>query len=70
MRQCKEYRICDGKNEWRAQTHMLNITGAKDLLQRLLHFHPDHRISMLDAVAHEMFYAFKDVVASHPLKAE
>ena len=72
-RQCKEYRIYDGKNEYmrRAQTHMRNISGAKDLLQRLLHFHPDHRISMSDAVAHEMFCAFKgDVVAAHPLKAE
>ena len=37
-RQCKEYRIYDGKNEYmrRAQTHMQNISGAKDLLQRLL----------------------------------
>ena len=55
----------------RAQTHMRNISGAKDLLQRLLHFHPDRRISMPNAVAHEMFYAFKgDAVVARSLKAE
>lgn len=70
MRQCKEYHIYNGNNEYmrRAQTHMQSITGAKDLLQQLLQFHPDRRISMPDAVAHEMFYAFKgeDADASTP----
>ena len=42
----------------RAQKRMENIRGSKDLLKSLLHYNPNKRITMRDAIEHETFYLF------------
>ena len=43
----------------RAQQRMETIAGAEDLLKQLLHYVPSKRISMRNAIEHEMFSRFK-----------
>ena len=59
-KQCKEFNIFNGTNEYmqRGQKRMENIRGSKDLLKSLLHYNPNKRITMRDAIEHETFYLF------------